>query len=238
MKYLRASLVAQMVNYLPAMQETQVWSLDLEDPLEKGMTTYSSILAWRIPWTEEPGGLQSMGFQRVEDDWATNTHRDHLACQKSLSPNLCFSAKCFTVPFYTSCFKAVQKEKGSQMVISFWSLVWSLNELPHCQEGLSGWYLDLSWIFQILWMVSEMTQLPTSFGSYWAHSVDQALLGVRSTNVDHADSVVAHSYMQFLCCFQPWTIIFCKQESFVLRSSSFMISPFSNLNNVVLFIFF
>ena len=47
------------------------------------------------------------------------THRDHLACQKSLSPNLCFSAKCFTVPFYTSCFKAVQEEKGSQMVISF-----------------------------------------------------------------------------------------------------------------------
>ena len=169
MKYLRASLVAQMGKYLPAMQETQVWSLDLEDPLEKGMTTCSSILAWRIPWTEEPGRLQSMGFQRVEDDWVTNTHidilkidtlkylinilkiwskqRDNLACQKSLSPNLCFSAKCFTVPFYTSCFKAVQKGKGPQMVISFWSLVWSLNEFPHCQEDLSGWYLDLSWIF-------------------------------------------------------------------------------------------
>ena len=60
-----ASLVAQMVKNLPAMQETQVQSLGWENPLEKGMATHSSILAWRIPWTEEPGGLQSMGSQRV-----------------------------------------------------------------------------------------------------------------------------------------------------------------------------
>ena len=59
------SLVAQMVKNLPAMQETQVQSLGPEDLLEKGMATHSSILAWRIPWTEEPGGLQSMGLQRV-----------------------------------------------------------------------------------------------------------------------------------------------------------------------------
>ena len=62
---LKASLVAQMVKNLPAMQETQVRSLGWEDPLEKGMATHPSILAWRIPWTEEPGGLQSMGPQRV-----------------------------------------------------------------------------------------------------------------------------------------------------------------------------
>ena len=55
-----------MVKNLPAMQGTQVQSLGQEDPLEKGMATHSSILAWRIPWTEKPGGLQSMGFQRVE----------------------------------------------------------------------------------------------------------------------------------------------------------------------------
>ena len=54
-------LGGQMVKNLPAMQETQVQSLGQEDPLEKGMATHSSILAWRIPWTEEPGGLQSMG---------------------------------------------------------------------------------------------------------------------------------------------------------------------------------
>ena len=59
------SLVAQMIKNLPAMQEAQVASLDQEDLLEKGMATYSSILAWRIPWTEESGGLQSMGSQRV-----------------------------------------------------------------------------------------------------------------------------------------------------------------------------
>jgi len=55
-----ASLVAQTVKNLPVMQETQVHSLGWEDPLEKEMATHSSILAWRIPWTEEPGGLQSM----------------------------------------------------------------------------------------------------------------------------------------------------------------------------------
>ena len=57
-----ASHVAQMVKNLPAMQETQVQSVGWEDPLEKGMATHSSILAWAIPWTEEPGGLQSMGL--------------------------------------------------------------------------------------------------------------------------------------------------------------------------------
>ena len=54
-----------MVNNLPAMQETRVQSLGGEDPLEKGMAAHSSILAWRIPWTEEPGRLQSMDSQRV-----------------------------------------------------------------------------------------------------------------------------------------------------------------------------
>ena len=56
-----ASLVTQMVKNLPAMQESQVPSLGQEDPLEKVIATHSSILAWRIPWIEEPGGLQSMG---------------------------------------------------------------------------------------------------------------------------------------------------------------------------------
>ena len=60
--------MAQMVKNLPAMQETQVRSLGQEDPLVKRMATHSSILAWRILWTEEPGGLQSMGSQRVGHD--------------------------------------------------------------------------------------------------------------------------------------------------------------------------
>ena len=60
-------------NNLSTMWETQVQSLGWEDPLEKGMTTHSSILAWWIPWTEKPGGLQSMTLQRVRHDWVTNT---------------------------------------------------------------------------------------------------------------------------------------------------------------------
>ena len=69
----RASLGVQMVKSSPAMQETWVWSLGQEDPLEEEMATHSSIFAWRIPWTEETGSLQSMGSQRVGHDWETNT---------------------------------------------------------------------------------------------------------------------------------------------------------------------
>ena len=66
--------VAQMVKRLPAMRETWVRSLGWEDPLEKEMATHSSTLAWKIPWTEKPCRLQSMGSQRVRHDWATSLH--------------------------------------------------------------------------------------------------------------------------------------------------------------------
>ena len=66
--YIEDSLVAQMVKNLPEMQETWVRSLDWEDPLEKGMATHSSVLAWSTPWTEEPSGLLSMGPQRAGHD--------------------------------------------------------------------------------------------------------------------------------------------------------------------------
>ena len=65
--------VAQTVKNLPAMQETQVWSPGQEDSLEKGMATHSSIIAWKIQRTLEPGGLQSMESKRVVHDWPTNT---------------------------------------------------------------------------------------------------------------------------------------------------------------------
>ena len=58
-----------MVKNLPVMQEKPVQSLGQEDPLEKALATHSSILAWRIPWTEEPGGLHSMGFQELDTTW-------------------------------------------------------------------------------------------------------------------------------------------------------------------------
>ena len=80
MELVWASLVAQTVKNLPAMQETQVRSLGQEDPLEKEMATFSSIVAWKIPWTEELGGWQYMGSQRVRHHWVTNT----LICIKCL----------------------------------------------------------------------------------------------------------------------------------------------------------
>ena len=81
---LRPSPVAQQVKNLPATQETQemlVWSLGPEDPLEKDMATHLSILAWEIPWTEEPGDLQFKGSQRVGRDWATK-HTAHAQARR------------------------------------------------------------------------------------------------------------------------------------------------------------
>ena len=72
--------MAQTVKNLPAMQETWVQSLGWEDPLEKEMATHSNILAWRIPWTEEPGGLQSKGLQRVGPDLAVKQQQNQ-TCQ-------------------------------------------------------------------------------------------------------------------------------------------------------------
>ena len=88
MFYYMVSLVTQMVKSLPAMQETWLWPLDGEDHLEKGMATHSSALAWKIPRTEEPGGLQSVGPQRVEHNWATN--RADKPLDLSLYLNLAF----------------------------------------------------------------------------------------------------------------------------------------------------
>ena len=69
--FVKASLVVQWIKGLPTMRETQVRSLGREDPLEKEMATHTSTLAWKIPWTEKPGRLQSMGSQRVGHDLAT-----------------------------------------------------------------------------------------------------------------------------------------------------------------------
>ena len=79
-----ASLVAQMVKRLPAMQETRLQSLGWEDLLEKEMATHSSILAWKIPWTEEPGRLQSMELQRVRHDGVTKQQQTGLKTDSHL----------------------------------------------------------------------------------------------------------------------------------------------------------
>ena len=107
-----AYLVAQMVKLLPTMRETWVQSLGQEDPLEKEMATHSSILAWKIPWTEEPGRLQSMASQRVGHDWATS-----LSLSLSLSTLLKSSTTGFAVAcllFHTST-KTIRVTSGSSM---------------------------------------------------------------------------------------------------------------------------
>ena len=89
-----ASLVAQVIKSLPAMWETEVWSLGWEDLLQKEMATHSSILAWKIPWTKEPRGLQSMGTQRIIHNWATNTHSKFWKFSGVVSSNIFF----WTIP--------------------------------------------------------------------------------------------------------------------------------------------
>ena len=81
-----ASLVAQRLKRLPPMRESRVWSLGWEDPLEKEMAAHSSTPAWRIPWTEEPGRLQSTGLQRVGHDWVTSLHFTSVFTQALPSP--------------------------------------------------------------------------------------------------------------------------------------------------------
>ena len=78
--------------YLPAMRETWVWSLGREDPLEKEMAAHSSTFAWKIPWTEEPGRLQSMGSQRFRHDWATSLHFT-FSFQRNSTWGNCFSGQ-------------------------------------------------------------------------------------------------------------------------------------------------
>ena len=90
-----ASLVAQTVKNLPVMQKTRVQFLGCENPLGKEMATYSSILAWKTPWTEEPGRLQSMGSQKVGHNWATKTH--FLICKSKSCEHLLFES--FQHPF-------------------------------------------------------------------------------------------------------------------------------------------
>ena len=95
------SLVAQMVKHLSTMWETQVQSLGWEDPLEKEMAIHSRTIAWKIPWTEEPGRLQSVGLQRVRHDWATSL-QSHI-WQKGIGGDRGFELCCCLEQFPCFC---------------------------------------------------------------------------------------------------------------------------------------
>ena len=114
-----ASLVAQRLKHLPTMLETWVRSLGQEDPLEKEMATHSSILAWRTPWTEEPGRLQSTGSQRVGHDWATSFMVIGLAFLSLVNHLTCTHSWSNSRPFLTVCTSLSQD--GFQPE-SFWEV--------------------------------------------------------------------------------------------------------------------
>ena len=121
---LSALLAAQMVKHLPTMWETRVRFLGWEDPLGKEMATHSSILAWKIPWTEDPGRLQSMGLQRVGHDWATSLHSLILLFQLPHLGKICYLNSIFFSNTHPWEFKTrneesvVSKQKSKNTQIS------------------------------------------------------------------------------------------------------------------------
>ena len=95
-RVLLSTYVAQMVKHLSTMREIRVWALGWEDPLEKEMAIHSSTIAWKIPWTEEPGRLQSMRSQRVRHDWATS-----FSFSLSFIYTYMYAYVCMYIPPYT-----------------------------------------------------------------------------------------------------------------------------------------
>ena len=140
---LSASLMAQRLKRLPAMRETWVRPLGWEDPLEKEMATHSSILAWRIPWTEEPGRLQSMGSQRVGYDFTFTFPSLSVSCLCENLPS-CFIGYLLGVPSFLEsegpptsgggCTANQDPSWGSSSHSQWW-------EDPFPSLGLCFWFL-------------------------------------------------------------------------------------------------
>ena len=133
------------------MQETRVWSLDREDPLEKEMATHSSILAWRIPWTEEPDGLQSTGSQRVGHDWVT------------LLTYLCYS--CYLMSWLCYCNTLFSSLKFSLIVF----IQYELDQL-NLPTSLHACVLGCIWLFATPWIIDCQILLSMLFPrqEYWS----------------------------------------------------------------------
>ena len=143
-----------MVKNLPAMQETRVWLLGGEDPLEKEMATHSIILAWRIPWTEESGRLQSMLRQRVGQKWATeHTYAQVPICKSSqailLSTKIMGQSMCILCFHLTcrneACTETIQSiqasQKSCEYFFHFLTRQWPLKVICSFHRGVRmvGW---------------------------------------------------------------------------------------------------
>ena len=156
------SLVAQRIKRLPAMWETRVRSLGWEDPLEKEMATHSSTLAWRIPWTEEPGRLQSMGSQRVGHDWATSLCQ----CRRCRRPG--FNPWVGTIPgvgngnplvFLPGKIPQTAEPSGPQSIGSRKSQTWlSTQAQQHHQEQINFSNIPHSHLLRISFYLSPTLQ--------------------------------------------------------------------------------
>ena len=164
---LRAFLVAQMVKNLPAVWETQVWSLGWEDHLETGMATHSSVLAWRIPWTEEPGRLP--GCRESDTTWATLTSVTHWNLSSSLSVSsglwlhlsswegLCALGGCPWQPPFPQPSSTISFWVGGlpsacalfQLQIANYFLLWILFEF-HTYWTWNFWETTRAWSCQLL----------------------------------------------------------------------------------------
>ena len=136
--------MAQSVKHLPAMWKTWVWSLDCEGPLEKEMATHSSIRAWRIPWTEEPGGLQSTGSQRVGYNWATNTHTQYSNCIINTSPSS-IALLSHSTPKRINC------SCKEILLLYFWSEYWLLPSKKSILFLLTSWRYLLPFLSPHQW---------------------------------------------------------------------------------------
>ena len=147
-----------MVKNPPVMQETWVWFLGWEDPLEKGMATYSSILAWRIPWTEDPGGWAAVhGSQRVRHDWVTN-----IFSSDAVFPHFCHSVPHSWSPVFlrsSMCQVKLAYDRKQRMkgIYMWWGGGWGMERGERKRTFISIflryqsiWERWLCWCFSIL----------------------------------------------------------------------------------------
>ena len=134
-----------MVKNLPTIQETQIRSLGGEDPLEKGTSTHSSVLAWKIPWTEESGGLQSMVSQRVGYNWATNTFSFFSICKLGELIKVWGDKQDkWTLPNLRKVRKILKLKSGTKAILEhclwnqpvpkFVQTLWDCTQRPHLQS--------------------------------------------------------------------------------------------------------